>query len=115
VPSRKDTGRVDAKVILHTSDKLFEEVPIPYPVVDRTSIGRRTISRVRLVACCTAAGSLDIHSDGVRVHARIVESSLALDGLRISAVAMETKDDWRCFVDVVVLRDMYQVGSWNAV
>lgn len=38
-----------------------------------------------------------------------------MDGLRISTVAMESKDDRRCFVDVVVLRDMYQERSWNAV
>jgi hypothetical protein len=67
MPSREDTGRVDAKVILHTSDQLFEEIPIADPVVERTSISSATVAWHRLVACCTAAGSLNVNGDGVGI------------------------------------------------
>lgn len=91
--SREDTGRVDAEGILHASDELSEELSIPYPVVECTRRGRRTVARMRLVAGCTAANSLDIHSDGVRIQTRIVKSSLVLDTPRCTTIAMETEDD----------------------
>jgi hypothetical protein len=90
--SRKDTARVNTERILHVEDQLLEEVPVPYQVVG-AAIGRRPVARVRLVACCAAADSLDIYSDGERVQASVVESSHALDGRRVSIVAMVSKDD----------------------
>jgi hypothetical protein len=114
VSSRKDTGRVDAEGILQTEDQLLEEVSVPYLVV-WAGLGTRTVAGIRLVASLAAANSLDIYSDGERVQARFVESSLSFNARGSAAIAMESKNDRRCLVDVVVLRDVYQVGPWDSV